>query len=199
VLHPSDSSPRRSGTNLVLARSHSMQESEDFVCPPLSFRFKAFCGVRARCLMAFPEVRQPTSGGGPSGTGPRPPSGRLSPRAPRPTRRAWPYALPPRTLPLGAKGIVTQEGATCNVGIANLEIAGFGSYAPDFDKPRFHELRPNGGLRNSLPLAAARTARIYPIWGMRGAHHRGIMAAVQCDGPAFKGSGPERRRDLCCS
>jgi hypothetical protein len=131
----------------VWAISHGMQESEDFGLSPLSFRFTAFREVRALCLLAFPEVRQPTSSGGPSGTGPRLPSGLRSSRAPRPTRRAWPYALPPLALPSGSKAIVTQEGAACNIGVASLGKEGFGPYAPYFDKPSFCELRPNCYLR----------------------------------------------------
>ena len=42
VLYPSDGSPKRSGANVTWAVSHSMQDSEDFVCPPLNFRFSAF-------------------------------------------------------------------------------------------------------------------------------------------------------------
>jgi len=40
--HPSDGWPRRSGANLALVMSHSMQDSEDFVCSPANVRFTAF-------------------------------------------------------------------------------------------------------------------------------------------------------------
>jgi hypothetical protein len=40
--YPSDGWPRRSGANLAWAVSHSMQETEDFVCPQANFGFTAY-------------------------------------------------------------------------------------------------------------------------------------------------------------
>jgi hypothetical protein len=64
-------------------------------------------------------------------------------------------SLPSRALPSGSKSILTREGSASNMEVASLGKEGFWSYAPNFDKPRLHELPLYGVLRNSPQVWAS--------------------------------------------